>query len=205
VSADFTHHFAPGTASDQRTLLLLHGTGGNEDSLVPLGRALAPGAALLGVRGKVLENGMPRFFRRIAEGVFDEADLVARTHELADFLEGASRRYGFPLAATTAVGFSNGANIAAALLLLHPGLIRSAMLFRAMVPFEPQDRPDLRGTSVLLSEGRFDPLIAAANANRLGQILEQCGATVDLDWIEAGHHLTPEEARNGAAWFEALP
>ena len=190
---------------DRRTLLLLHGTGGNEESLVPFGRALAPGAGLLAVRGKVLERGMPRFFRRIAEGVFDEADLVARTHELADFLERASGRYGFPLGATTAVGFSNGANIAGGLLLLHPGLIRSAMLYRAMVPFEPQDRPDLRGTRVLLSEGRFDPLIPAANATRLGQILEQRGATVTLDWIEAGHHLTPEEAGTGAAWFQALP
>ena len=149
---DFSHRFVPGKSSS--TLLLLHGTGGNETDLIPLGHALDPQAALLSPRGKVLENGMPRFFRRLAEGVFDEKDLVHRTQELADFIERAALHYAFAADKMVAVGFSNGANIAASLLLRRPGVLRGAVLLSPMVPFEPDARPDLTGTSVFIGAGR---------------------------------------------------
>ncbi len=145
----FVHRFVPAPESAQpppAALLLLHGTGGDEDDLVPLGRALVPGWALVSPRGKVLEGGAPRFFRRLAEGVFDQEDLVARTHELAGFVEAAAVEYGLDRDRIVAVGFSNGANIGASLLLLHPGLLAGAVLLRAMVPFEPDPLPDLTGT-----------------------------------------------------------
>lgn len=200
-SLSFTHRFVPGQAGNTRTLLLLHGTGGNEDSLLQLGRALAPGAALLSPRGQVLEQGMPRFFRRFAEGVFDVVDLKARTHDLADFIRAAAREYRLDPAGITAVGFSNGANIAASLLLLHPGLVRSAILFRVMLPFEPENIPALASTRVRLGAGRHDPIIAPENVSRLAQLLEQAGASVSLDWREAGHQLAPGEIEAAATWL----
>lgn len=200
-SLSFTHRFVPAQAGNTRTLLLLHGTGGNEDSLLPLGRALAPGSALLSPRGQVLEQGMPRFFRRFAEGVFDVADLKTRTHDLAGFIRAAAREFRLDPVGITAVGFSNGANIAASLLLLHPGLVRSAILFRAMLPFEPESLPALGSTRVRLGAGRHDPIIAPENVARLAQLLEQSGASVTLDWQEAGHQLAPGEVEAAAAWL----
>ena len=141
MTPDFIHEFVPG--SSNRTLLLLHGTGGNEHDLIPLGRELDPNAALLSPRGKVLENGMPRFFRRLAEGVFDLEDLQKRTHELADFVAAAADRYDIGNKNIVAVGYSNGANIAASTLLLRPEILAGAILFRAMIPLEPEERPDL--------------------------------------------------------------
>lgn len=202
-SLSFTHRFQPAQAGDTKSLLLLHGTGGNEDSLLQLGRALAPGAALLSPRGAVLENGMPRFFRRLAEGVFDIPDLKNRTHDLADFIRAAAREYRLDPSGITAVGFSNGANIAASLLLLHPGLVRSAILFRVMLPFEPDSVPALPSTRVRLGAGRHDPIIPAANVSRLAQVLEQGGASVSLDWRDAGHQLAPGEVEAAAAWLSA--
>ena len=145
MSADlgFAHRFLPGEDDSGVTLLVLHGTGGTEDDLIPLARELAPTAAILSPRGKVSEFGAPRFFRRLAEGVFDHEDLVFRTHELAEFVEAASEEYGFDRDKLVATGYSNGANIAGSLILLHPGLLRAAVLFRAMVPFEPEVMPDL--------------------------------------------------------------
>jgi predicted esterase len=198
---NFEHRFVPG-AGDPRTLLLLHGTGGNEDSMLPLASALAPGAAVLSPRGRVLERGMPRFFRRLAEGVFDIPDLIARTGELGSFVEEAVVRYRLDPEAITAVGFSNGANIAASLLLLRPGLLKSALLFRAMVPLEPEQRPDLTGTRVLLSEGRFDPLVPPSNADRLAELLRAGGANVTLNWWDAGHELARGEVERAAEWLE---
>ncbi len=148
---DFIHHFAPGTSG--RTLLLLHGTGGTEMDMVPLGERLDPAAALLSPRGKSPENGMPRFFRRLAEGVFDEQDLIFRTHELAGFVEGAARTYNFDPRRVVAVGYSNGANIAGALLLLRPGILAGAALLRPMVPLVPAELPKLDGVPVLISAG----------------------------------------------------
>src|SRR4051794_15199280 len=172
----FTHQFIPG--SSDRTLFLLHGTGGDENQLVALGRELDPAAALLSPRGKTLENGNARFFRRLAEGVFDLEDLKARTDELAEFVQAAAVRYEFALKKLTAVGYSNGANIAASMIFRHPGVLRSAILFRAMVPFEPEALPDLSGTRIWLAVGKQDQLIPLDNAQRLAELLSDAGAEV---------------------------
>src|ERR687896_2696267 len=187
----FAHRFFPGESG--ATLLLLHGTGGDENDLVPLGRELAPGAAILSPRGKVSEYGAARFFRRLAEGVFDHEDLVYRTHELAQFVEAAAREYGFDPSRLVAVGYSNGANIAASLMLLHPRLLRAAVLFRAMVPFEPEEPVDLSGMPIFLAAGRMDRMIPPENTERLAEILQQAGAELDLRWRNTGHPLTYEE------------
>src|ERR671912_1157281 len=156
----FIHKFIPAsTRQDQVTLLLLHGTGGNEQDLIPLGRELYPRAAMLSPRGKVLESGMPRFFRRLAEGVFDIEDLKFRTHELAQFVEKASKVYEFDLRYVISVGYSNGANIASSLLLLRPEVMSSAVLFRAMIPFMPERVPNLSAKDIFLGSGENDPIV----------------------------------------------
>ena len=196
------HRFVPGFPAESRTLLLLHGTGGNEDDLIPLGRALLPGAALLSPRGQVLEQGMPRFFRRLAEGVFDEPDLRARTAELAEFVEWAATSYGFDARRVTAVGFSNGANVAASLLLLRPRVLAGAVLFRAMVPLVPEERPDLEGVRVLIGSGRADPLVPVAQVERLAAMFREGGAEVTVHWEGAGHQLTTGDLDAGRIWLE---
>ncbi len=202
----FVHRFVPGEDEAGPTLLLLHGTGGNEEDLIPLGQELAPGAAILSPRGKVSEYGAPRFFRRLAEGVFDHEDLLFRTHELAEFVEAASEEYGFDLSKVVAVGYSNGANVAASTILLHPGLLRAAVLFRAMVPFEPEVMPDLSGMPVFMASGRRDQMIPADNSQRLADILSEAGADVDLRWRNTGHGLTYEEIDEAGEWLsETLP
>jgi phospholipase/carboxylesterase len=200
----FVHRFFPGESG--ATLLLLHGTGGDENDLVPLGRELAPGAAILSPRGKVSEYGAARFFRRLAEGVFDHEDLVFRTHELAQFVGAAAEEYGFDPSRLVAVGYSNGANIAASLMLLHPGLLSAAVLFRAMVPFEPEEVPDLSGMPVFLAAGQMDRMIPPENTERLAEILQQAGADLDLRWRNTGHPLTYEEVAEAKVWLsEILP
>src|SRR3982074_2715621 len=154
---DFIHEFVPG--SSKRTLLLLHGTGGNERDLIALGRELDPNASLLSPRGKVLENGMPRFFRRLAEGVFDWEDLKKRTHELADFSIAAATHYKIDIKHMIAVGYSNGANIAASILLLRPETLGAAILFRAMVPLIPESQPDLSTVRMWIGAGSMDPIV----------------------------------------------
>ncbi len=196
----FIHRFIPGE-EDGATLLLLHGTGGNEDDLIPLGQEIAPGAAILSPRGQVSEYGAPRFFRRLAEGVFDMEDLIFRTHELAEFVEAASKEYGFDPEKLVAAGYSNGANIAAGLLLLHPGLLRAAVLFRSMVPLEPEVTPDLSGMPVFMAAGTRDPMIPPDNTKRLAGILREAGAEVDLRWRDIGHPLTREEIREAKDWL----
>jgi phospholipase/carboxylesterase len=208
MSADlgFVHRYLPGEDETGPTLLLLHGTGGNEEDLVELGEALAPGAAILSPRGKVSEQGAARFFRRLAEGVFDHEDLLFRTHELAEFVESASEEYGFDPSKVVAIGYSNGANVAASTILLHPGLLRAAVLFRAMVPFEPEVTPDLSGMPVFMAAGRMDRMIPPDNAQRLAEILDEAGADVDLRWRDTGHPLTYEEVREAKEWLsEVLP
>ena len=208
MSADlgFVHRFVPGEVESGPTLLLLHGTGGNEEDLVPLGETLAPGAAFLSPRGKVSEYGAPRFFRRLAEGVFDHEDLVFRTHELAGFVEAASEEYGFDPSKIVAVGYSNGANVAASTILLHPGLLRAAVLFRAMVPFEPEVTPDLSGMPVFIAAGRMDRMIPPDNTQRLADILLEAGAEVDLRWRATGHPLTYDDVAEAKAWLsDVLP
>ena len=198
----FAHRWvAPRADGLAVTLLLLHGTGGNEDDLIPLGEALAPGAGLLSPRGKVLERGMPRFFRRLAEGVLDEADLRLRAAELAAFVGDAAATYGFAPGSVVAAGFSNGANIAAGVLLLHPGVLAGALLYRAMVPLDPGGRPALSGTSVMIGAGRRDPMVPAGHPDRLARMLREAGARVRLDWRDAGHELTAEDVREGGAWL----
>ena len=197
---DFVHEFVPGNSA--RALLLLHGTGGNERDLIPLGRHLDPDAALLSPRGKVLENGMPRFFRRLSEGVFDLEDLKQRTQELGDFILAAAKDYGFETAKIIAVGFSNGANIAASLLLLRPELLRAAILFRAMVPLVPDPLPKLSSTRVLISAGNQDPIVSTTGAENLAHLLRNCGANVDLLFVNAGHGLIDADVQNARAWLD---
>ncbi|HET6469768.1 MAG TPA: hypothetical protein VFG43_15445, partial [Geminicoccaceae bacterium] len=187
-SLSFVHRFEPGADPAAPPVLLLHGTGGDESDLVPLGRLIAPGSALLSPRGKVLEHGMPRFFRRLAEGVFDEEDLRRRTNELADFVAEARTAYG--LAAPIAIGFSNGANIAAALLLLRPEALAGAALLRAMVPLAAPPPVDLAGKPVLILSGTADTMIPAANAARLAALLTGAGASVQHQTLPAGHGLS---------------
>jgi predicted esterase len=197
VSGDalgFVHRYMPPTAGAEQagstTLLLLHGTGGDEDDLIPLGRALLPGAGLLSPRGKVMERGMPRFFRRIAEGVFDQEDLARRTDELAAFVEAAAATYNLRRDGIVAVGFSNGANIAASLLLRRPGVLRGAVLLSPMVPFEPGERVDLAGTSVFIGAGRADTMVPVEQVERLAEILREAGAEVAVHWDPGGHEVS---------------
>ena len=197
------HVFFPGKS--RRTLLLLHGTGGNEHDLLPLGRNLDPEASLLSPRGKVLENGLPRFFRRLAEGVFDEEDLIRRTNELADFVSEAATSYSLGSERIYAVGYSNGANIAASLLLLRPGILAGAALLRAMVPLVPDVLPKLNGISVLLLSGRYDPLVPEENARQLAALLTDAGATVSLHFENAAHQLTENTLEAVRGWLNTQP
>ncbi|HBY96797.1 MAG: alpha/beta hydrolase [Ardenticatenaceae bacterium] len=198
----FIHRFVPARdVGHSPTLLLLHGTGGNEDDLLPLGRQLAPEASLLSPRGKVLEQGMPRFFRRLAEGVFDVEDLIVRARELAGFVEAAAVAYGFDPHRVIAVGYSNGANIAASLLLLHPHVLAGAVLFRPMVPFEAEPLPDLSGKFVFAAAGRSDSLVRPQETERLVALLEEAGASVTLHWSAEGHTLNREEGEAARKWL----
>ena len=199
----WAHRFVPGTRIGAPPLLLLHGTGGTEEDLIPLGQALAPGAPLLSPRGPVLENGMPRFFRRFAEGVFDLDDLKLRAGQLAQFIAGAREAYGLADVAPIAVGFSNGANIGAALLLLHPGSLSGALLFRAMVPLVPDPLPVLREVPVLLAAGRLDPIATPVQTEELAALLGRAGADVTVHWTNAGHTLTREDLAAGERWLAA--
>lgn len=197
---DFPHVYQGGSP----TLLMLHGTGGNEHDLVPLAQALDPNAGVLSPRGKVLERGMARFFRRLAEGVFDIEDLKFRTSELADFLVAAAAHYRFDPAQVIAAGFSNGANIAGSLLLSRPGLLRAAVLFSPMVPFEPTTRPNLTGTDIYIGAGRSDPMVDAANTQRLAEIFREAGAAVTLRWKPGGHEITRDDVENAREWYANL-
>jgi len=197
----FIHRFVPASGQGHPPLLLLHGTGGDENDLLPLGRHLAPGAPLISPRGKVLEGGMPRFFRRFAEGVFDVDDLKARTVELSAFVDKARQAYG--LAKPIAVGFSNGANIAAAMLLTRPDLLAGAVLIRVTLPFEPQSAPDLAGFPVLILAGSMDPLIPAAGRDRLAAVMVAAGADVTYEVLPAGHALTQQDLTVATGWLSA--
>jgi phospholipase/carboxylesterase len=196
---DFLHEFVQG--SSDRTLLLLHGTGGNERDLIPLGRELDPNASLLSPRGKILENGMPRFFRRLAEGVFDLKDLKTRTNELADFVAAAVRHYKLVAEHIVGVGYSNGANIAASMLLLRPEIMRAAILFRAMVPLIPDQLPDLSSVRVWIGAGDQDPIIPASETQRLVELLRSAGADVTIRFFNAGHGLTNSEVETAGQWL----
>ncbi|HWM48283.1 MAG TPA: alpha/beta hydrolase [Xanthobacteraceae bacterium] len=195
----FVHRFIPSPDAGAPPLLLLHGTGGDENDLLELGRTIAPDAALLSPRGKVLENGMPRFFRRLREGVFDEDDVRRRANELAGFIDEARAAYG--LAAPVAVGFSNGANIAAAVLALRPDALAGAALLRATVPLQDLPAADLAGRPVLLLSGAMDPMVPAASAARLATLLEERGARVQHRTLPTGHGLTQSDVSLTKAWL----
>ena len=204
----FVHRYVRPDRGDQTgagatTLLLLHGTGGDEKILLPLGDALLPGAGMLSPRGQVLERGAPRFFRRLAEGVFDQEDLAHRTDELAAFIDGAAATYGFARDSVVAVGFSNGANIAASLLLRRPGALRAAVLLSPMTPFEPDVLPDLAGRAVFIGAGRADPVVPVAQVERLAELLSQAGAEVSVHWEPGGHEITQNEIDAARQWVIA--
>jgi phospholipase/carboxylesterase len=204
----FTHRFIPSGGENDKdglTLLLLHGTGGNEDDLLPLGRELDLNAGLISPRGKILEAGrIPRFFRRLAEGIFDIEDLKFRSQELASFVEKASRVYGFDAHKVIAVGYSNGANITASMLLLTPQILSSAILFRAMVPLVPDNLPDLSDKRIFMSSGLRDPIATRQEAERLSGLLQQAGAVVDLQWQDSGHELTQDDIQAAKEWLLLL-
>jgi phospholipase/carboxylesterase len=195
----FIHRYEPPARAGAPTLLLLHGTGGNESDLLPLGRMIAPGAALISPRGKVLEHGMPRFFRRLAEGVFDEEDVVRRASELADFVAEARERYGLP--APVAVGYSNGANIAAAVLLLRPEVLAGAVLLRPMMPLRAAPVADLGGKPVLVLAGAMDPIGSPDSTARLAAALGAAGAQVDQRELPAGHELSQADIAAARGWL----
>ncbi len=207
----FIHRFIPAsrimsddgeTKKSTRTLLLLHGTGGSEDDLLPLGREIDSDAALLSPRGKILEDAvMPRFFRRLDEGVFDLEDLKYRTNELADFVEAASKEYGFDVQNVIAVGYSNGANIASSMLLLRPEVLKGGIFFRAMVPLIPEKLPDLSAKHVLISEGLRDPIATRQQAESLYKLFIRARADVILEWQDAGHGLLEEDIIAAKQWL----
>lgn len=195
------HQFVPATSPGQPTILLLHGTGGGEHDLLPLGRALAPGAALLSPRGGVLEHGMPRFFRRFAEGLFDLDDVRARAGDLAAFVAEAAATYGLEAGPVIAAGYSNGANIAHATLLLHPGVFAGAVLFHPQLVLTPEPLPDLNGTPVFISAGERDPIVSRNDVEGLVDVLTRSGARVATHWLAGGHSLSRDETDLARDWI----
>ena len=203
---DFIHRFISANIKGKKsrlTLLLLHGTGGTEDDLIPLANELIPDASILSVRGKVLENGMPRFFRRLEEGVFDLEDLKMRTDELAEFILKSSSMYEFDPKKMIAVGYSNGANIGASILLKRPEVLAGAILFRAMVPFVPDVLPDLSTKSIILLEGLRDPIVSRREAESLMKLFTDARCDVTLKWQDSGHNLTQEDIVFAKKWLES--
>lgn len=198
------HIYKKGSDSSRPTLLLLHGTGGNEEDLLPLGEMIDKDASVLSVRGNVLENGMPRFFRRLAEGIFDEEDLIYRTKELNSFLEEASVKYEFERDNIVAIGYSNGANIAASLLFHYKNALKAAILHHPMVPRRGVELPDLTGTSVFLAAGKNDPICPAEESLELQAMLQQANANVELHWENKGHQLTIDEVKAASQWYKAI-
>jgi phospholipase/carboxylesterase/glyoxalase family protein len=197
----FVYKFVPSVGS-RTTLLLLHGTGGDENDLLPIGHQLLPGAALLSPRGRVLENGRPRFFRRLAEGVFDLEDLAIQTEALAQFIKQAAGEHDFETRGVVAVGYSNGANIAGSLLLTEPHLLTAAVLFRPMVPFVPDSPPELKNVVALLAAGRKDPIASPQQISALTKILESGGARVSTHWHDGGHELAQDDLEAAKKWLE---
>ncbi|MGN7396486.1 alpha/beta hydrolase [Peribacillus frigoritolerans] len=196
------HIFQKGSNPEAPLLLLLHGTGGTETDLLPLSEMVSPGSSVLSVRGNVLENGMPRFFRRLAEGVFDEEDLIFRTKELYEFLESASGKYDFDRDRVVALGYSNGANIAASLLFHYEGALQGAILHHPMVPRRGIALPPLSDIPVFIAAGKNDPICPAEETEELNQLLQQAGATVEVQWENYGHQLTRSEVDAAGSWFQ---
>ncbi len=197
------HLFQKGTDNAAPTLLLLHGTGGTENDLLPLAEIISPSSNVLSVRGNVLEHGMPRFFRRLAEGVFDEEDLVFRTKELHGFLAEAAEKYDFDRSNVVAIGYSNGANIAGSLLFHYENALKGAILHHPMVPRRGIPLPLLTGTPIFISAGTNDPICAPQETTDLEKLLSEAGASVQVHWENFGHQLTRSEVEAAKRWFEA--
>jgi phospholipase/carboxylesterase len=198
------HIFNKGQDPTKPTFLLLHGTGGNELDLLPLAGKIDDKASVLSVRGNVLENGMPRFFRRLAEGIFDEEDLIFRTKELNEFLDEAAKKYGFDRDNIIAIGYSNGANIAASLLFHYQNALTGAILHHPMVPRKGIDLPDLSGKAVFIAAGTNDPICSPMESSELQALLDKANANVDLHWENRGHQLTAQEVEAAAHWYRKL-
>lgn len=196
------HIFQKGTDVTAPVLVLFHGTGGTERDLLPLAQAISPTSSVLSVRGNVLENGMPRFFRRLAEGIFDEEDLIFRTKELYDFLDQAAVEHGFDRQNLVAVGYSNGANIAGSLLFHYPDALRGAILHHPMVPLRGIQLPDLSGIPVFIGAGQNDPICSPKETEELQKLLSEAGSTVAVHWEQAGHQLTRSEVEAAGTWFK---
>jgi phospholipase/carboxylesterase len=198
----FIHRFLPASEGESGdTLVVLHGTGGDENDLIGIGQSVAPGAAILSPRGNVLENGAPRFFKRLAEGVFDPKEVRGRAEELARFIRAAAITYRLDPERVFALGYSNGANVASTVMLVEPAILRGAILFRPMVVYEPGERHDLTGSSVLISAGRMDPIVPTASVERLVQLFESAHADVTVKWQLAAHNLVPSEVREATEWL----
>lgn len=195
-------HFFEQKDTERPVLLLLHGTGGTERDLLPIANMIDSSASILGVRGNVLENGMPRFFKRLAEGVFDEADLIERTKELHEFLNQAAEEQGFDRKRIIAVGYSNGANIAASLLFHYPEALAGAVLFHPMVPRRGIDLPDMTGLPIFIGAGINDPICLSSETEELDQLLQNAGAAVEVFWSNQGHQLTREEVEHAEKWYQ---
>ncbi|QHS21532.1 alpha/beta hydrolase [Virgibacillus sp. MSP4-1] len=195
------HIFNKGSNPEKPTFLLLHGTGGTEQDLLPLAGMIDDDASVLSVRGNVSENGMPRFFRRLAEGVFDEEDLINRTKELHEFLDEAAEKYNFDRNNVVAIGYSNGANIAGSLLFHYQHSLRGAMLHHPMVPRKGIELPDLTEVPVFIGAGSNDPICSPEESNELQSLLEKAGADVELHWEDYGHQLTRGEVEKAAEWY----
>ncbi|QCR30894.1 alpha/beta hydrolase [Lysinibacillus sp. SGAir0095] len=196
------HIFKKGTNPSKPVLLLLHGTGGDENGLLALADIVDPEASVLSVRGNILENGMPRFFRRLAEGIFDEEDLIFRTKELNQFLDDASKEYRFDRQNIVAIGYSNGANIAASLLFHYKDALKGAVLHHPMVPRRGIELPDLKDAKVFISAGTNDPICPQQESLELKQILDSAGASVEVHWEDRGHQLTMTEVQAAKRWYE---
>jgi predicted esterase len=198
----FIHRFVPAEDSASgETLVVLHGTGGDETDLIGIGKAVAPGAAILSPRGNVLENGAPRFFRRLAEGVFEPKEVRSRAEELARFIRAAVITYRLDPARVFALGYSNGANVASTVMFVEPGILQGAILFRPMLVYEPTVKNDLSGSAVFISAGRMDPIVPTASVEQLVELFESAHAEVTLKWQLVGHNLVPSEVSEAADWL----
>ncbi|WP_404442021.1 alpha/beta hydrolase [Sutcliffiella horikoshii] len=196
------HIFKKG--SNKRLLLLLHGTGGTEQDLLPLAEMIDPEASVLSVRGNVSENGMPRFFRRLSEGVFDEEDLIFRTKELHEFLDEAAVKYEFDRNNVIAVGYSNGANIAGSMLFHYKNTLKAAVLYHPMVPRRGVELPELSETPVFIGAGKNDPICPASETEELSKLLEDAGSNVEVHWEYQGHQLTHSEVQASKKWYDSI-
>jgi phospholipase/carboxylesterase len=198
----FIHRFLPAEDSSHGdALVVLHGTGGDENDLIGMGQAIAPGAAIVSPRGNVLEAGAPRFFKRLAEGVFDPKEVRSRAEELARFIRAAVITYRLDPTRVFGLGYSNGANIASTVMLVEPGILQGAILFRPMLVYEPSEKSDLTGSAVFISAGRMDPIVPVASVEQLAELFESAQAEVTLKWQLAGHNLVPGEVREAADWL----